>query len=259
MKIKHEGTLVLLNKTRDLRAIVKMAKKHKRGLGGAHPYAYRFSSRSSDLAHAAEALCSQLESRGSKASEVGIAIRRTIPIFSDPLRAPVEILSALTVLEKTLSGPLSLLGTTSATLPAFSLPTNLPLQEAEDMREAVIAFDSGCFYSAMVMARRAYEGLLTRVYTQTEGRKAVEVVKCTRCGTVATERPLTVSELHKWASSKGILRSKLKDYGGLIFGIGAGGAHPTANFPRDPQVASITISAACVLTSDLAAALTKTN
>jgi hypothetical protein len=129
-------------------------------------------------------------------------------------------------------------------VPIFEIPTEIPVTEARiDLEEAIRDYENGCFISAIVLCRRAYEGALVETYISIEHKDPVEEARCKSCKAVlAPKRHLGITNLHKWAIEKGIIDEKFRQAGHLLSDLGAGGAHPPLKeFPRDKEVAKLEI------------------
>lgn len=123
------------------------------------------------------------------------------------------------------------------------IPDEIPFTEVRfDLEEAIKDFKSGCFISAIVMCRRSYEGALVTLYTQIEKKSPTKELKCKNCKNIVKGNLyMGITELHRWAIEQKIISDKFKSIGYLIPSLGAGGAHPAEKFPRDAEVANISI------------------
>lgn len=135
-------------------------------------------------------------------------------------------------------------------LSSFEVPHEIPYNEIRlDIEEAIKNYDSKCYLSAQVMCRRAYEGALREKYKELEGKDPKEDFNCPSCRkTIRKNSDLSITKLHKWAVSKGIVHEKLQNIGYLIPELAAGAAHSTDKpFPRDKQIAKFTMEATFAL------------
>lgn len=135
-------------------------------------------------------------------------------------------------------------------VPSFEIPTQIPFNEVRlDLSEAIKDFDNGCFLSAQNMCRRAYEGALREKYKEIEEKEPRENFVCPSCRKIIRKNSeFSVTKLHKWAIEKKIIHEKLQNVGFLIPEIASGSAHPPEEpFPRDKQIAKLTIEATFAL------------
>ena len=59
---------------------------------------------------------------------------------------------------------------------------------------------------------------------------------------------LGIVKLHNWAIANNVISDKFKSIGYLISDLGAGGAHPPlTDFPRDPEIAKLSIQTTMTL------------
>ncbi len=138
----------------------------------------------------------------------------------------------------------------TAGLPSLEIPATVPYNEVRlDLQEAVKDYDNGCYFSAQVMCRRGYEGALREKYIEFEKKEPFEDSVCRHCTRpLASNIPISVTKLHKWAVGKKIIHAKLQNIGLLVPGLGAIGAHPASNpIPREKQVAKLTLEATFAL------------
>lgn len=132
---------------------------------------------------------------------------------------------------------------------SYCIPKEILLTDIRlDLEEAIRDFQNGCYLSAIVMCRRAYEGALISKFKQIELKDPIKQLLCKNCKNIVKDKVyMGIVELHKWAVDKKIISEKFKDIGFLIPNLGAGGAHPTDSFPRDSDVANISITSTIVL------------
>jgi len=130
-----------------------------------------------------------------------------------------------------------------------NIPSEIPFTDVRfDLEEAIRDLHNGCYLSAIVMCRRAYEGALISKYKQIEGKEPVKQLLCKNCKNVVKGKLfIGIVELHKWAVENKIISDKFKDIGFLVPNLGAGGAHPIDAFPRDPDVANVSITTTVAL------------
>ncbi|MDD5095927.1 MAG: hypothetical protein PHY95_00210 [Candidatus ainarchaeum sp.] len=136
----------------------------------------------------------------------------------------------------------------------FEIPISIPMTEARiDLEEAISDYDNGCFISALVLCRRSYEGALVEAYKDIENHEPIHELSCKNCkATIRKEAYLGITNLHTWAISKGLVNDRLKSFGFLISELGAGGAHPPMKeFPRDREIAKLTITSVIALLNQL--------
>ncbi len=122
---------------------------------------------------------------------------------------------------------------------------------AEDFQLALACYSNELWKPAAVMMRRAYEDALTERYRKVEGREPEREATCPKCNTALGTRPLSITALHQWASTKGFVREKMDGLGVLLKDLGAGGAHPTKTRVIDPETAEIIVKCGAVLLQDL--------
>ncbi|MDG6943364.1 MAG: hypothetical protein JRM94_04745 [Nitrososphaerota archaeon] len=142
----------------------------------------------------------------------------------------------------------------------FEIPAEIPMTEYRfDLEEAIKDYDNGCFVSSLVLCRRAYEGALAESYKNLEKKEPKEDVRCPNCkAVIRTNSYMGISKLHNWAIKKGIVTERLKDVGFLVTEMGAGAAHPPlVDFPRDPELAKLGITATIALLKEMASNLQK--
>ncbi|MDG6923880.1 MAG: hypothetical protein JRN67_11395 [Nitrososphaerota archaeon] len=140
---------------------------------------------------------------------------------------------------------------------SFQVPTEIPEGEPrEDLQEAIRAYGSKSYLSALVMCRRAYEGALVGLYRAKTGNQPVEDRTCPHCGKLLVKDSyIGITKLHGWAVKNGYITEKLKSVGFLLADIGAGGAHPPlSEFPRDEGIANLGINATMTLLREIAKA-----
>ncbi|NYZ77138.1 hypothetical protein H0O02_02365 [Candidatus Micrarchaeota archaeon] len=136
----------------------------------------------------------------------------------------------------------------------FEIPVSIPMTEARiDLEEAISDYDNGCFISALVLCRRSYEGALVEAYKDIEKREPVKELNCKNCkAIIRKEAYLGIANLHDWAISKRLVNDRLKSFGFLVSELGSGGAHPPMKeFPRDREIAKLTIASVIALLNDL--------
>ncbi len=138
----------------------------------------------------------------------------------------------------------------SVSMKSFEVPPTIPYNEVRlDLEEAIKNYDSGCYLSAQVMCRRAFEGALKEKYKDLEGADPKENLVCQHCKKIIRPNAdFSVSKLHKWAEGKNLIHERFQNIGLLIPDLGAGGAHPLDKpVPRDKQVSKLTIEATFTL------------
>lgn len=117
-----------------------------------------------------------------------------------------------------------------------------------DLEEAINDFQNKCFFSCLVMCRRAYEGALGEKYRKIEGKEPSTQIICKHCKNIVRSNIfLGIADLHKWAIDKNVISNKFSNIGYLIPSISSGGAHPTENFPRDTEVANLVLNTTITL------------
>lgn len=141
----------------------------------------------------------------------------------------------------------------------FDIPQEIPLTDSRvDVEEAIRDYEHGCYVSALVLCRRAYEGVLVEAYKEAEKREPVSDHICQKCK--ATTRPnayLGIAKLHSWAIGKRLISDKLTNIGYLVSDLGAGGAHPLKEFPRDKEVAKLSIVSTITLLKEVYSGIEK--
>ena len=125
----------------------------------------------------------------------------------------------------------------------FEIPKEIPMNEQRlDLEEAIRDFNSNGYLSTSVLCRRAYEGALVIAYKSVVKNDPIEEVKCPGCKNTLRKSYMGIVKLHNWAIANNLITDKLKSIGYLISDLGAGGAHPPlTDFPRDPEIAKISI------------------
>ena len=105
------------------------------------------------------------------------------------------------------------------------------------------------YISSLVLCRRAYEGSLVEKYRSIIRADPIADVLCPNCGKIIRSNAyMGIGKLHNWAIKTKIITDKLKQVGFLVSDIGAGGAHPPLeDFPRDPEIAKLGITATITL------------
>jgi len=137
---------------------------------------------------------------------------------------------------------------------SFSIPDEIPIKEYRlDLEEAIKDFDNGCFISAIVLCRRAYEGALVDLYKTKNGNEPIEDTLCKHCKAVIRNNSyIGITRLHNWAIDNNYITNKLKQAGFLLTELGAGAAHtPLLDFPRDREMANLGITATITLLKEL--------
>ena len=136
---------------------------------------------------------------------------------------------------------------------SFDIPEKIPLNESRlDLEEAIKDYDNGCFISAIVLCRRSYEGALLEIYKSKEKKDPIEIRTCKHCKNELGKYYKGIANLHKWAIDKKLINSKFQSVGYLVSDLGAGGAHPPLeNFPRDKEIAKISITTLIVLLKEI--------
>ncbi|MEW6328516.1 MAG: hypothetical protein AB1468_00210 [Candidatus Micrarchaeota archaeon] len=124
------------------------------------------------------------------------------------------------------------------------IPFEIPkeLRKNLDLNDAVVCYRYGCYPSAQVACRRAYEGALAKAY---------EII--------TKEPPLEkngyfkgVRALHDWAYKRHLVDIRTDSLGSLVADLGANGAHPPLEaFPRDKQTAKLAIETTITLLKEL--------
>ena len=139
---------------------------------------------------------------------------------------------------------------------SFEIPEEIPINEIRlDLEEAIRDYENGCYTSALVMCRRAYEGALIEAYKSRNG-KLIEEIKCKNCKSIIGKKYVGIAKLHKWAINTGLVTEKLKSVGFLVSDIGSGAAHPPLKeFPRDKEIARLGITATITLLKQIYAKL----
>jgi hypothetical protein len=122
---------------------------------------------------------------------------------------------------------------------------------AEDFGLSQRCYSEELWKPAAVMVRRAYEGALITKFKALEGADPQKQATCPKCNTKLGTRPLSITDLHYWAVSKGLVREKLEGLSVLLKDLGAGGAHPTKAPVIDPDTAEIILKCGAVLLRDL--------
>jgi len=169
-------------------------------------------------------------------------------LINDSKKGHKEILLALQNLQKYLIDLEVLMS--AIKLSSFEIPQEIPFNDIRlDLAEAIKDFDNGCFLSAQIMCRRAYEGALREKYKEIEGKEPQEDFRCPSCKNIIRKNSeLSVTKLHKWAVEKKIIHEKLQNIGFLIPEVASGSAHsPKEPFPRDRQIAKLAIEATFAL------------
>jgi len=136
----------------------------------------------------------------------------------------------------------------------FEVPSEIPINESRlDLEEAIRNYDNGCYLSALVMCRRAYEGALAEIYKSETGGEPLEEVRCKHCNNVIRGKSyMGISKLHNWAMKNGLITEKLRQIGFLVPDLGAGAAHPPLKyFPRDKELAKLGIIATITLLKEV--------
>lgn len=137
---------------------------------------------------------------------------------------------------------------------SFEIPEEMPMTEHRlDLEEAIKDFDNGCFISALVCCRRAYEGALVQMYKSKTAKEPQEDVKCQHCKkTLRSNAYMGITKLHNWAIENKIVTERLRQVGFLVTDMGAGAAHPPLkDFPRDKELASLGITATLALMKEI--------
>lgn len=136
----------------------------------------------------------------------------------------------------------------------FEIPEEIPMTEYRlDLEEAIKDYDNGCYISALVMCRRAYEGALVELFRLQNKKDPVEEIKCKHCKSTIKEKAyLGISNLHDWAIKNSFVTNRLKQVGFLLTDMGAGAAHPPlTSFPRDKELAKLGITATLALLKEI--------
>jgi len=136
----------------------------------------------------------------------------------------------------------------------FEVPEEVPINESRlDLEEAIKDYDNGCYISALVMCRRAYEGALVETYKSKTKQEPIEQIKCKHCKNILRDKSyIGLAKLHRWAMEGGLVTEKLKQVGFLMSDIGAGAAHPPlTQFPRSKEIARLGITATITLLKEL--------
>lgn len=137
---------------------------------------------------------------------------------------------------------------------SFDVPKEIPMTEYRfDLEEAIKDFDNGCFISSLVLCRRAYEGALVTLYKSKMGKDPVDEIRCKYCkNLIRAKAYMGIAKLHNWAIDNKIMTDKLRQVGFLLTDMGAGAAHPPlAEFPRDPEMARLGITATLALLKEI--------
>lgn len=137
---------------------------------------------------------------------------------------------------------------------SFDVPSEIPINESRlDLEEAIRNYDNGCYLSALVMCRRAYEGALAEIYKSKTGEEPLEEIRCKHCNNVIRGKSyIGISRLHKWAIEKELITEKLKQIGFLVPDLGAGAAHPPLKrFSRDKEIAKLGLTVTITLLKEL--------
>lgn len=132
----------------------------------------------------------------------------------------------------------------------FVIPSEIPHNEQRlDLDEAIKGFKNDCFLSSSVACRRAFEGALVEAYRIINNNDdPIEEVKCPHCKNTIRRSYIGIVNLHRWALTNGLIPDKLKPFGFMISDLGAGGAHPPlTDFPRDPEIAKLSIQTTITL------------
>lgn len=136
---------------------------------------------------------------------------------------------------------------------SFEIPKEIPDNEQrKDLNEAIKDFTNECYLSSSVACRRAFEGALVEAYRSIVKSEPEEDVKCPHCKNTIRRSYIGIVKLHNWAVTNSIIPDKLKPFGFLISNLGAGGAHPPlTDFPRDPEIAKLSIQTTLALVKQI--------
>jgi hypothetical protein len=137
---------------------------------------------------------------------------------------------------------------------SFEIPEEIPMTEYRlDLEEAIKDFDNGCFISALVLCRRAYEGALVALYKSKTGKDPVGEIRCKHCKNLIRDKAyMGIAKLHGWAIDDKIITDRLKQVGFLLTDMGTGAAHPPLlDFPRDIEISRLGITATLALLKEI--------
>ncbi len=125
------------------------------------------------------------------------------------------------------------------------------VESSQDFDIAILCYTNELWKPAAVMVRRSYEGALALRYRSIEGNDPTRQAVCPKCSTKLGTRPLSITDLHNWASKNGLVREKLDGLGVLLKDLGAGGAHLGKSNVIDSNTAEIILKCGAVLLGDL--------
>ena|SRR2546425_8059428 len=131
----------------------------------------------------------------------------------------------------------------------FEIPKEIPMNEQRlDLEEAMRNLNNGSYLSTSVLCRRAFEGALVVAYKSIVKNDPIEEMRCPNCKNVIRKSYMGIVKLHNWAVANNLIPDKFKSIGFLNSDLGAGGAHPPlTDFPRDPELAKLSIQTTITL------------
>jgi len=101
-----------------------------------------------------------------------------------------------------------------------------PKETYSDLEYAEKNLKQKMYPPALVMCRRAYEGILIKKYKLTTGEEPIVKKYCKKCKAEIGKFPIGISNLHNWAVDNNFIPEELKGVGHTLAKVGVIGAHP---------------------------------
>ncbi len=196
---------------------------------------------------------SEFKKKFEECSESLVTLENQFNSLAEP-SSPQDMIESIKIIEETLNRFKNSYNKIDQMAYIFPIPKNLPDNVRKIVEEAENDYRNCCFYSSIVMARRAYEEMLTHKYKEINktDKLPLQEVICSKCKTMIRKHPLSVSCLNDWAFDKKLIRDRCKNNARQLIDFGAGGAHPPEEkFPGDEIASHIQLANLSLLLSDL--------